>query len=296
MTKQQTEQPADQIKRGLGWPEPFTQIPDRLINDHRLSPNARLLFCILCTHLNIKRADKDVWPGQESLAKRLGKNRQTVARGLKELKAVGWIGIKRQGLNKPNIYTIHGMPQNDPDVSPIEHPEVTPIEHQDVSPIEHEQYESKQDEEKSSAASAPPPKNTQEHKKKKPRKRTAQDDMFDLCAYILYQTTPENQAGLSVSARANSGRTAKRLLKMNASEELVREWFKWWKNAPTDWNWQKKKGKPDPKDLSDSWSAFLEYREQKHTEAEIDAANHIQAPPDFMAHIEAAVARAGVGG
>jgi Fic family protein len=131
-------------------------------------------------------------------------------------------------------------------------------------------------------AAAPPP----QPKTKNGRRRTAQDDMFDLVAYILYKATPETQAGMSQRARANTGRTAKRLLKMEATEEIVRAWFKWWKNVPTDWNWQGKKKKPLPSDLSDSWAAFLEYREEQRARAKIDAANRIDVPQDFMENIE----------
>jgi len=279
---------SDQIKSAWTW----TPLPIGALKNTNLSDGALRLLAALWSYGSPQNTT--VFPGVARLAQDIGKTPRATRRLLIDLRKAGWVYVEARP-GQSNLYHL-SFEERPPDPALETTPDNSVTPDRIVSPppdnsVTHNDTTSNETKKSSAATAPPPPQDTQDTQGAQPalkangKPRTAQDDMFDLCAYILYQTTPENQAGMSTGARTNSGRTAKRLLKMNATESLVREWFKWWRNVPTGWNWKGKKGKPDPSDLSDSWSAFMEYRERKQAEAR-QAELQGQAPPSFMAQVE----------
>ena len=86
----------------------FTQIPNEVLKDGKLSPTARILYALLLSHA---WQDKECFPGQDTLAEELGCTRKTVNQILTVLKRVGLISWKRRGQGKVNIYTIKTIPR-----------------------------------------------------------------------------------------------------------------------------------------------------------------------------------------
>jgi len=81
----------------------FTQIPNFVFRDKRLSFGARLTYGIL---LSYAWQEGSCFPGQDKIAADLGSTRETVNRFLKELRAAGYISWKRRGLGKTNVYYV----------------------------------------------------------------------------------------------------------------------------------------------------------------------------------------------
>jgi hypothetical protein len=81
----------------------FTQLPNYVLRDKKLSFGARLTFAIL---LSYAWQEDSCFPGQDRMSKDLGTSDRSVRTFLKELREKGYISWKQQGLNKPNIYYI----------------------------------------------------------------------------------------------------------------------------------------------------------------------------------------------
>src|SRR5437879_10635050 len=79
----------------------FTQLPNYVLKDKRLSFGARLAFAVLLSYA--WQADS-CFPGQVRMAEDLGTSDRSVRNFLNELKARGLITWKQQGLSKPNVY------------------------------------------------------------------------------------------------------------------------------------------------------------------------------------------------
>jgi hypothetical protein len=79
----------------------FTQLPNYVLRDKRLSFGARLSYAIL---LSYAWQEGSCFPGQARMAQDLGTTDRSIRTFLNELKARAYISWKRQGLNKPNIY------------------------------------------------------------------------------------------------------------------------------------------------------------------------------------------------
>jgi hypothetical protein len=86
----------------------FTAIPNRVLQNTELSLGARMTYAML---LKYAWQDNFCFPAQESLAHDLGVTDRSVRTWLNELKAAGLITWKQQGLNRPNIYVIHRLPE-----------------------------------------------------------------------------------------------------------------------------------------------------------------------------------------
>jgi len=71
------------------------------------SPTFKVLYQILCSYA---AEGARAWPGQVRLAEECGVSERTIRTVLDELVAAGLLTIKRQGLNKPNLYYIHKLP------------------------------------------------------------------------------------------------------------------------------------------------------------------------------------------
>lgn len=82
----------------------YTQVPNFLLNDPRLSSSAKLVYVMM---LKYAWHHDHCFPGQKTLAKDIGKSERHTHAAVKELEQNGLISIKRQGLGKVNVYTLH---------------------------------------------------------------------------------------------------------------------------------------------------------------------------------------------
>ena len=81
----------------------FTQLPNYVLKDKRLSFGARLAYAVL---LSYAWQEDSCFPGQDRMAKDLGTSDRSIRTFLNELREYGYISWKQQGLNKPNVYYI----------------------------------------------------------------------------------------------------------------------------------------------------------------------------------------------
>ncbi len=82
----------------------FTQVPNVVLRDTRLSPGAKLCYALLLSYAWQKDS---CFPGQETLAEDAGASRRSIVRFMKELEQSGYLEKKRRGLGKTNVYTLH---------------------------------------------------------------------------------------------------------------------------------------------------------------------------------------------
>ena len=86
------------------WSQGFTQVPNIILTNNKISPPARLLYILLLKHA---WGSKDmVYPGQERLAGELGCTKRHIRNLLVELKNNNLLSWKRRAFNKTNIYTL----------------------------------------------------------------------------------------------------------------------------------------------------------------------------------------------
>ena len=81
----------------------FTQVPNAILKAEGISPGAKLVYVSL---LSYAWHNEYCFPGQATMAKDIGLSVRSVSRHVKELEEARYIKIKRQGLNKPNIYEL----------------------------------------------------------------------------------------------------------------------------------------------------------------------------------------------
>jgi|SRR5579863_836135 len=82
----------------------FTQVPNYLLDNSKLSPGAKLAYAML---LKYAWQNDYCFPGQETLARDMGVTDRSVRTYLQELEKADFISIKRQGLGKVNIYELN---------------------------------------------------------------------------------------------------------------------------------------------------------------------------------------------
>ena len=82
----------------------YTQVPNHVLENSKITPGAKLAYAML---LKYAWQNDFCFPGQERLAKDMGVVRRSVHTYLKELEKNDFINIKRQGLGRPNIYTLN---------------------------------------------------------------------------------------------------------------------------------------------------------------------------------------------
>ena len=82
----------------------FTPALTFILKSKDLSVGAKLTYSML---LSYAWANDYCFPGQETLAEDMGVSRRSVVTFIKELQTRDCISVKRQGLNRPNIYTLH---------------------------------------------------------------------------------------------------------------------------------------------------------------------------------------------
>ena|SRR5689334_9764031 len=81
----------------------FTQVPNFLLKDPKVSANAKVVYSML---LSYAWNNAYVFPGQERMAEDIGLSQPTIARAVKELEQQGWLEIQRRGQGKTNIYVL----------------------------------------------------------------------------------------------------------------------------------------------------------------------------------------------
>lgn len=81
----------------------FAALPYQVLRDTRLSVGARLVYAVL---LMYAWQNDSCFAGQEKMAKDMGISERHLRRYLNELENLRYVRIKRQGLNKPNLYYI----------------------------------------------------------------------------------------------------------------------------------------------------------------------------------------------
>ena len=82
----------------------FTQVPNFLLRDARLSIGAKLTYAMF---LSYAWHNDRCFPGQERLAADMGMSVPSVSNFIAELSEHGFITIRRRGQGKTNLYTVH---------------------------------------------------------------------------------------------------------------------------------------------------------------------------------------------
>ena len=80
-----------------GW----VKVGNETLRDSSVSYGARFLYILLLSRLFGKQF---TYPGQDTLASEMNVGRTSITRFIKELKASGYIIVKRRGQGKTNIY------------------------------------------------------------------------------------------------------------------------------------------------------------------------------------------------
>jgi hypothetical protein len=85
----------------------FVALPYIVLRDTRLNVGARLAYAVL---LMYAWQDEACFASQEKMAADIGIKQRQLRNYLRDLEEHGYIRIKRQGLNKPNLYYILDVP------------------------------------------------------------------------------------------------------------------------------------------------------------------------------------------
>lgn len=84
----------------------FTQIPNVILRDGKLSGNEKVLYMLL---LSYAWQEGGCWPGQERVSGELGVTKKTLLRLLGKLRKAKLISWKRRGLGLTNVYYIERL-------------------------------------------------------------------------------------------------------------------------------------------------------------------------------------------
>jgi hypothetical protein len=84
--------------------EGFTQIPNAILRSKEIGGMEKCTYSLL---LSYAWHNDSCFPGQDRLAQDLGCHRSTANGYIRNLRKKGFINVKRQGLNKPNIYEVN---------------------------------------------------------------------------------------------------------------------------------------------------------------------------------------------
>ena len=82
----------------------FTQVPNHILDNGKLSPGAKLTYAML---LKYAWQNDYCCPGQETLARDMGVTDRSVRTYLQELEKAGFVSIKQRGLGKVNLYELN---------------------------------------------------------------------------------------------------------------------------------------------------------------------------------------------
>ena len=81
----------------------FTQIPNFILKNAKLSMGARIAYAVL---LSYAWNNNCVFPGQETMSSDMGVDERTLRRYLDELKKSGLVEVTQRGLGKTNLYKL----------------------------------------------------------------------------------------------------------------------------------------------------------------------------------------------
>ena len=82
----------------------YTMVPNHVLVSDRISPGAKLAYAML---LKYAWQNDYCFPGQERLATDMGVTRQSANTYIQELQRGDFIGIKRRGQGKTNLYELN---------------------------------------------------------------------------------------------------------------------------------------------------------------------------------------------
>jgi len=82
----------------------FTQVPNHVLRDPKLSAGAKLVYAML---LSYAWHNDFAFPGQERMATQMGVTSRSVITYTKELEKKSFLTIARRGQGKTNIYTLN---------------------------------------------------------------------------------------------------------------------------------------------------------------------------------------------
>lgn len=82
----------------------FTQVPNFILENGDLTIGAKMTYAMLLRYAWEKDS---CFPGQKTLADKSGMGERSINRYVQELHEKSFIKIKRQGLGKPNIYSLY---------------------------------------------------------------------------------------------------------------------------------------------------------------------------------------------
>jgi hypothetical protein len=82
----------------------FTQVPNHILDNSKLSPGAKLTYAML---LKYAWQNDYCFPGQVRLAKDMGVTDRSVRTYLQELEKADFAAIKQRGLGKVNLYELN---------------------------------------------------------------------------------------------------------------------------------------------------------------------------------------------
>jgi len=109
----------------------FVRLPHNLLRLNKISMQARLVWAALYSY---GWKNNPIFPGMDTVADDMGCSKKTLLKYRKELEEVGLLRVKRQGLNKPNKYTL-GLPVTPKDTSEI--PETNTLTDQETNTTTH---------------------------------------------------------------------------------------------------------------------------------------------------------------
>ena len=81
----------------------FTQVPNFLLKDPKISANAKVVYSML---LSYAWNNDRVFPGQDRMGEDLGLSTPTISRAIHELEDNELLEIERRGQGKTNIYLL----------------------------------------------------------------------------------------------------------------------------------------------------------------------------------------------
>jgi len=88
--------------------EGFIQVPISVLKNEKITDTAKLVYSMMLYYA----WHKDYcFPGQDRLGKDIGKSRMSISTAIRNLRENGFLDVKRRGLNKTNIYTLHIRPK-----------------------------------------------------------------------------------------------------------------------------------------------------------------------------------------
>jgi len=82
----------------------FTQVPNHILKNHKISPGAKLTYTML---LSYAWQNDYCFPGQERLGSDMGSGERSVRRYIQELEKEKLVRITRRGQGKSNLYELN---------------------------------------------------------------------------------------------------------------------------------------------------------------------------------------------